>query len=223
MCATRSHRTGTWAMSTAMFSKREVLQIFPTCLWIQQVANHEALNRDLDTAIAQFQPEGDLNPYAVGWQTPTDLQRRPEFEALTACFMRAAQNVLNYLKVEYEDFYITDCWANINRFGHSHSMHTHPNNYLSGVYYVKVPPNSGQIVFGDPRPQASAITPRHKENTIANSNQMHIDPEEGKLILFNSWLPHFVEVNQSGEERISIAFNVMLKGPIGDPMSSAQL
>ena len=33
---------------------------------------------------------------------------------------------------------ITGCWANINPPAAYHPTHNHPNNYLSGVYYVAV-------------------------------------------------------------------------------------
>ena len=157
------------------------------------------------------------------WQSLADLHERPGFEALEPRLLAAAKSVLKFLKCRYDDCYITDCWANINRQGHAHTMHTHPNNYLSGVYYVRVPANSGRIVFGDPRPAASAITPTLAENTTFNSNEMHFEPQEGKLLIFNSWLPHFVEVNRSEEERVSIAFNVMLRGHIGIAMASADI
>ncbi len=35
------------------------------------------------------------------------------------------------------------------------------------------------------------------------------------MILFPSWLTHYVPVNDTKEDRISIAFNVMLKGKVG--------
>jgi hypothetical protein len=35
------------------------------------------------------------------------------------------------------------------------------------------------------------------------------------MILFPSWLQHFVPINTSNQDRISIAFNVMLKGTVG--------
>ncbi len=48
-----------------------------------------------------------------------------------------------------------------------------------------------------------------------NTNIHPYQPQEGTLLLFPSWLPHMVEANQSEERRISIAFNVMLKGKMG--------
>ena len=205
-----------------MFSKSEVVQIFPTCLWVHRLAGHEALNRDLRSALEALHPGARQTQVGeIAWQSPTDLHTRAGFEALQPRFLAAARSVLHYLKAEVEDLYITDCWANVSRQGHSHPMHTHPNNYLSGVYYVQAPAGCGRIVFADPRPQSSALTPRLSENTVVNSNEMFVEAEAGKLVLFHSWLPHFVEVNRCQEPRVSIAFNVMLKGPLGVEMASA--
>jgi uncharacterized protein (TIGR02466 family) len=43
-----------------------------------------------------------------------------------------------------------------------------------------------------------------------NSNEWHVQPEEGTLIVFPSWLNHLVLPNEGEEERISIAFNTQL-------------
>ena len=37
------------------------------------------------------------------------------------------------------------------------------------------------------------------------------------MILFPSWLQHYVPINETKSNRISIAFNVMLKGKVGEP------
>jgi len=36
-----------------------------------------------------------------------------------------------------------------------------------------------------------------------------VEPKEGRLVLFPSWLTHRVSVNRTDEERISIAFNLV--------------
>ena len=48
----------------------------------------------------------------------------------------AALNVLAYLEVENQDIAITGCGANVNPPGAQHIRHNHPNNFLSGSYYV---------------------------------------------------------------------------------------
>ena len=43
-------------------------------------------------------------------------------------------------------------WANINPTYSYNKTHTHPNSMWSGVYYIKVPKNSGKLFLEDPRP-----------------------------------------------------------------------
>ncbi len=120
----------------------------------------------------------------------------------------AATTALEFLQIEYDDFEITSCWANINPTGGKNSSHTHPNNYLSGVYYVAVPEGSGGINFKDPRVQASAVMPPVKERNAYNSNDVTIPVQAGRLVLFPAWLNHEVPMNQSDDERVSISFNI---------------
>ena len=54
-------------------------------------------------------------------------------------------------------------WANINPPGGYNKPHLHPNSHFSGVYYIKAPKNSGQIVFNEPRATAHMVMPRRKE------------------------------------------------------------
>jgi len=35
------------------------------------------------------------------------------------------------------------------------------------------------------------------------------------MILFPSWLQHYVRINEKKSNRISIAYNIMLKGKVG--------
>lgn len=102
-------------------------------------------------------------------------------------------------------------WVNINKTGDSNSIHNHdPYNgiALSGVFYVSVPKNCGNIVFYDPR---TLITTSLDQKYYSDSNDCFIfQPEENLLLIFPSWLYHSVDPNQSGENRISISFNISL-------------
>tara|TARA_B100000700_G_C15032696_1_gene851314 strand:- start:638 stop:1204 length:567 start_codon:yes stop_codon:yes gene_type:complete len=102
-------------------------------------------------------------------------------------------------------------WVNINPKDAYNMRHTHTNGLvlLSGVYYVKVPENSGSIVFHDPRgPILHSMADQRYYNQASYSA---IIPEEDKIFYFPSWLEHEVDVNNSDEERISISFNIIRK------------
>ena len=96
-------------------------------------------------------------PPGANWQTPQDLHTRPAFADFVKLVEMAARGVARYLQVDQYPMMITGCWANINPQGAYHPTHAHPNNYLSGVYYVAAPPPT-RIVFQDPRP--SMIMPK---------------------------------------------------------------
>jgi uncharacterized protein (TIGR02466 family) len=88
-------------------------------------------------------------------------------------------------------------------------MHSHPNNFLSGVYYVQVPSGAGTIHFHDPRPQTAIIRPPVVELTAYNNDLTVVSVDEGTLLVFPAWLLHSVSINSAKERRISVSFNVM--------------
>ena len=63
--------------------------------------------------------------------------------------------MLRFLKAGPYAIEITGCWVNILAAGGAHKRHAHPNNFLSGVYYVRTGPGSDAINFHDPRVQTA--------------------------------------------------------------------
>ena len=101
-------------------------------------------------------------------------------------------------------------WAIINKKDDFNIIHTHPNCNLSAAYYVKAPKNCGEIVFYDPRPAPVFSHPRANKPNSLNAMVNSINPVEGGLILFPSYLDHSVNQNLSNEERIVVSFNINL-------------
>lgn len=104
---------------------------------------------------------------------------------------------------------IGNAWINING-KHDHNLvHTHPDSFFSGCFYVKVPADAGKIVFVNPNEAINwAINPNDiEERNSYNTKLMSIDPHDGLLLFFPPWLPHYVTASKSDDERISIAFN----------------
>ena len=199
-----------------MFAKGEIKQFFPSCVWVHELQEFREMNAAMVDELSELRKTtGYPNPGNGSWQSRGDLYKLPAFQPLTDCFTEASTRVLDFLKLDYEGFAITDSWANINSKGHSHVVHTHPNNYLSGVYYLKAPKGAGDIEFLDPRQQALVLQPRATEPTPFNAWTHRITPREGQLLMFHSWFQHRVHENSSDEDRISISFNVMFKGSVG--------
>jgi uncharacterized protein (TIGR02466 family) len=94
------------------------------------------------------------------------------------------------------------CWANVLRDGGYNKIHNHAGAVWSGSYYVGVgepdaePQYNGWIEFQDPRP------------ANIHGGKERIKPEPGLLLMFPSWLNHYVNPFHGKGERISIAFNL---------------
>ena len=214
-----------------MFSEHRFTTCFPTGVWSMMVNGAAALNQslipvinDLRSAQPWLANETVDDPgYGQQAQSVANLHNLDQFRDFTRIALGAADQVLAFLKYEYVSSYITDCWANVCRRGENHRAHVHPNNVLSGVYYACAPQGCGHIVFDDPRPQAKVLLPNVTELNPLNSHEFRIEPATGMLIMFPSWLTHRVTVSKSAEERVSISFNVMLRGEIGYEKASARL
>ena len=195
-----------------MFKNSQVMQLFPVFVWAQVLEDAVAgpLNAHLLEQVSQLKP-ADTQPQgpAAGWQTRNDLQTLPAFAQMTEIIGAGTQKVLEFLNVAPTPAEITGCWMNIKPHGAGHIMHGHPNNYLSGVYYVKAPKGADSILFHDMRMDRHVIVPRYSVETQQNSSLARVPVAENVMIMFPAWLPHSVEANPTPEERISLSFNIM--------------
>jgi uncharacterized protein (TIGR02466 family) len=191
-----------------MIVRQEIEELFPTPLWVIDIAPAaaDALNAKLKSEIEKILTRPEV-PAGSNWQTPQDLHLRPAFLEFTRLVEKAARGVTRYLEMEQFPMMITGCWANINPPGSYHPTHNHPNNFLSGVYYVAAPDKSPQLIFQDPRP--ISIMPRAGKIGRVTANASVTQTPAGRMVLFPSWLRHHVPSNEGNAERISIAFNLM--------------
>ena len=130
-------------------------------------------------------------------------------QPLVAYAAEVAGPVLEFLRISSRALSFTGCWINLAAPGAEVKMHAHPNNFLSGVYYVQVQPGADTLNFHDPRPQTGIIRPPVTELTAYNTDQVVVPVEVGALVLFPAWLPHSVSANRSDRLRISVSFNLM--------------
>jgi uncharacterized protein (TIGR02466 family) len=189
----------------------DVIPMFPTLLWKIQLKPQlrEGLDAKILGALEGLRRGLPELESGRGWQSEQALHAREDFSDLVACVGDAARSVLRFLRVGYDAFEITGCWATVLAKGAAHRAHSHPNNFLSGVYYVRTHAGADSINFHDPRPQAAVIRPPVVELTAENTDQVVVKVTNGTLLIFPSYLEHSVAATASDEERISISFNLM--------------
>jgi len=189
----------------------DVIPMFPTLVWKVQLKAelHEAIDKKIFAALESMRRDVPQLAPGQGWQSNKTLHELEEFRDLVSCVTNAAKSVLRFLRIAYDVFEITGCWANILAKDAAHKTHSHPNNFLSCVFYVRTYPGTDTINFHDPRIQTGIIRPPVVELTAENTDQVVVKVKNGTLLIFPAYLQHSVDTNTSEKERVSISFNIM--------------
>lgn len=194
-------------------------KLFYTPLLRFRLPDHEALDAALLAEGERLRGDsaGVNKSNRGGWHSEGNLFDDPAEpiqtlrRAAVLSIMEATRSVTGKVDPEQLDMKLF-AWMNMNPVGGFNAPHTHPGAHWSGVYYVRQPKvdsgNSGMIEFLDPRSdlpnwrilQAKAFRPKRK-----------LRPEAGEIVLFPSYLVHWVYPNEVGGERVSIAFNATLR------------
>lgn len=134
-------------------------------------------------------------------------------------FMEDEKNILNkeifkslkyhicgYLETFTKDilklnsFYLDDSWFQAYEKDSFHDMHIHGKgkNEYSLIFYLQVTDNSSSTKFANPG------------YPYIETDKYYVKPEKGKLVIFNSSIPHSVPPNKD-EERIILSANFMVR------------
>jgi uncharacterized protein (TIGR02466 family) len=185
---------------------------FPTMIYIKDFPDSEKLNQYLEPKIIQWsqQDKGEQKTNAGGWHSKTNMNQKEEYNPLT-------RELFNMQEEIYQKEHLSlkpvcgNMWANINGPGNFNRPHIHPNSLFSGVYWVKTPQKSGNLMVYDPRPGVQMTMPNRKEGKLPPElwREVHYEPKAGRCIMFPSWLWHEVKPNESNDTRISVSFNFL--------------
>jgi len=116
------------------------------------------------------------------------------------------------------NFELQNSWINEHIKGDWAQIHDHTNCLISGVYFIKIPENSGDLLIHKTNTTLFTRTIELSydiENEFNNDN-ITFKPKEGGLILFPSHLYHSVTISNTNELRYTMAFNFFPKGKFGD-------
>jgi uncharacterized protein (TIGR02466 family) len=202
--------------TTSLFKDRSIDPLFPSLVFKSQLADISICDSLEKTVMKMWKKkEGPLVEKDM-FVTNDNLNELPDFKELSDIILEESRDVLDTFRVVRTSHYISSMWASVSTGNNMHHKHVHPNNFLSGVFYVKIPDKCGPIVFSDPRPGAEMIQPDYADRSIYNAGKVTMHPKAGQLMFWQSFLPHSVERAESRDKnlRIAIPFNVMIKGPV---------
>jgi uncharacterized protein (TIGR02466 family) len=204
----------------------KITRLFATPIASLVYPEYELLNEQLRSIILDRSSHdlGVLHSNDGGWQSQDDFASwAGEPGTRLIAFAQELANQLSAVSspehglIEAHLQWHYSAWANINRKGHSNTVHGHPGSFWSAVYWVDSGDREhslgvgGELEFIDPR----GITPTllnpalrmRIEGCLTAGHVSTVTPSSGTLLMFPSWLMHSVRRYKGDRPRISVAFN----------------
>lgn len=112
-------------------------------------------------------------------------------------FIHTHLDIFNKNVLNKQSFTIKNSWFQAYKKNSYHPLHIHgtEENKYSLIFYIQASENSARTIF---------FCPGYPYTPAMNK---YISAKQGKLVLFPSFLPHMVELNND-EERIILSANI---------------
>jgi uncharacterized protein (TIGR02466 family) len=191
----------------------EIIGIFPTPIYFSK------LNRKFTSKEITFIKKVKIN-------NKKNLGKNKISEDTYVLNNTILKNLKNFLNVKIQDYfdkivcpannvkpYITQSWLNFTKENESHHKHNHSNSLVAGVLYINCDEKFDKIKFFNEK--YKTIRLEIKNYNLFNSESWWFSVKTGDIILFPPSMMHMVDVKEGSNARISLAFNVFIKGKIG--------
>jgi uncharacterized protein (TIGR02466 family) len=192
----------------------EMHYLFPTALWKTNVPLTEKEKSDLINYHNEIRETTQGKNYSNNsWQSQDKFSEHESFIPLKKLLQDNITPIQEEIFKRYS-IELANMWFNSQEMGMWNKLHSHGVFGLSGVYYLKVPEGSGKIVF-----ERNLLEKNIIDNVwgLCDSSfepsvtTFEVQPREGDLLIFPSWLGHWVDRSSSFDTRISVAFNLVLR------------
>jgi len=180
------------------------LNLFKDSIIIEEYKNDEIHSRIKNILKNQKKNnKGRVISNVNGFQT-NNIKDQIIEEFIMSCFANSIKN--NYSPKVTFDAKLNNFWINENIPNSYNQEHIHPMTDFSGVYYLDVPKNSGNIYFKKYDMVKTNLS--YLFNDADFYTEYFIESKKNQFILFSSDFVHGVHLNKSKKSRISISFNI---------------
>ena len=200
-------------------SDAQILSLFPTPLYTCKLVNDEynSVQTELQSIVDNLYVNNEWGQNLSWNSTEHFLSNKGNFEksilqeeAMSVVTSVIMQHCLTFMKsMQVKQPYkpaIVSSWLTLTKPGlHAH-IHDHGTNQISGVYWFKTNGKDGDIFF---RNALKALKCNPIGSSVANETQF--PPEQGRIVMWPSYLDHGVYENKTNEDRISLSFNIVLE------------
>ena len=192
-----------------------LLHIYSTPIWESSFPYFEEKKEKFLQCVQNFYEQ---NPTSIdrshvngGYHSPMNFTKEPEFAPLFEYVAQMGMKAAFDLDFVNCDVFLTAAWVNImNSTSCMQFDHIHQDTF-SGVFYLQSPTGSGNLAISNPGInslwQGQMLAAKKNKFT---SDKININPTEGSILLWPSYLTHSVSPNECNDiERISISFNII--------------
>lgn len=206
----------------------EILELFPTPVFTTMIPlefskvvpwlfKQEMLSEEVDSP---NYGERSKNSYILD---------EPESKELKDFILSLVSQYGKLLGYDYESYRFGQSWVSYKHPGQHHTMHSHPNSLISGVFYFGEPTDKTPAVKFHKLEggfNVSYLSPKlvlDKRDLKYAQKEFSIEFTPGLLLLFPSYLHHSVPLNKTDKTRCSLAFNIVPTVGLGDETSLTEL
>jgi hypothetical protein len=172
----------------------------------------------------------NLRPGIIPWLTPVLLPHIPFLSGLAAFAV-----VFSVFVIDLTNYYYRVDVVNRHYKDDFSQPHWHGSSILSGVYYIEIEQNTGDIIFHKDRTHMNLFNPLieighnfedsedQSKMNIYNIQNFGMQPLKNDLLLFPSQVSHSVDPNVKGKTRYTLAFNLFPRGTSGGAINTLTL
>ena len=188
--------------------------ILHTDFWCSTLPGCDALNARLLEEIRQHQEQ---EPSAAGGSNPGCWRGHRDYEN----WPTIRDYIIHKLKLIHRHYVNlgTSCspledlpderfefeyWTNVNEPGSTNAIHCHAKWHWSGVYYVQAK-DTGPIAF-----YSQPYLNQNLTRGLPFGQSFTVEPLDGQVLMFPSYLLHEVLQNTSDRQRINLGINVRI-------------
>jgi len=201
-------------MKNLLDNTMNLMSIYSVPFWQSEYPEFEEHKELFSEKLKEFQKQNPTKEAPrsniTGYQSPDTVHHIPELSSLFEYICQMGFKAVADLNFIDCDLAITSAWMNNNNTRQCmNSEHIH-GDVFSGVFYLKAPEGSGKLSLSNlaiNKMWMGCSLAQQKNQFTAES--IKIEPIEGNILLFPSYLPHSVETNNHDDERISISFNII--------------
>jgi len=212
--------------------------LWATPLLSKTFTQHKSVNAELSELFYEQKNIEGSNDTPV-YSSPDDLLQRYQNDAMQTLFGFISNSVFEIASqinapiwqqanTGQLTMHVVGAWFQIqNKFGF-HDIHSHGNCSWSGVYYVQIDDTetrmqhpqlgaqNGITRFYSPRFDLLGGAHMDMGNAYLQDSHTDIQPQEGTLIVFPSWLNHKALPYDGEKDRIIISFNAQVHSETGN-------